>query len=61
MLEDLKERLCRANLKLNESGLVIYNWGNVSAIDRDKSIMAIKPSGFCYDELTPEKNARCGR
>lgn len=55
MLEDLKKRVYQANLKLHKSGLVIYNWGNVSGIDRDKSIIAIKPSGVCYDYLTVDK------
>ena len=55
MLESLKKQVCQANLKLNESGLVIYSWGNVSGIDRDKSIIAIKPSGVCYDDLTVDK------
>ena len=55
MLEGLKKQVCQANLRLNESGLVIYSWGNVSGIDRDKSIMAIKPSGVCYGDLTVDK------
>jgi len=55
MLEGLKKQVCQANLKLSESGLVIYSWGNVSGIDRDKSIIAIKPSGVSYDELTVDK------
>jgi len=55
MLEGLKKQVCQANLKLNKSGLVIYNWGNVSGIDRDESIIAIKPSGVSYDDLTVDK------
>lgn len=55
MLEELKERVCKANIQLRDSGLVILTWGNVSAIDRKKGLMVIKPSGVAYDDLTPEK------
>jgi len=41
MLEQMKERVWRANLQLKESGLVVLTWGNVSEIDRDKGIVAI--------------------
>lgn len=54
MLEELKERVCKANKQLRENGLVILTWGNVSAIDRKTGLMVIKPSGVSYDELTPE-------
>ena len=53
-LQELKERVCKANLELNEKNLVVYTFGNVSGIDRGKSIVAIKPSGVAYEELTPE-------
>ena len=55
MYEELKQTVCKANLELKQRGLIIYNWGNVSGIDRDNGIVAIKPSGISYDELTPEK------
>lgn len=55
MLEQLKKSVCRANLELQKQNLVIYSFGNVSGIDRKKGIVAIKPSGLSYDELTPEK------
>jgi L-ribulose-5-phosphate 4-epimerase len=55
MLEALKEAVCRANLQLKEHRLIIYSWGNVSGIDRAKGIIAIKPSGVAYSELTPDK------
>lgn len=55
MLEELKERVCKANKQLRDSGLVILTWGNVSAIDREKGLMVIKPSGVSYDDLTPDK------
>jgi L-ribulose-5-phosphate 4-epimerase len=55
MLEKLKDEVYQANMLLKESGLVVLTWGNVSAIDREKGLVAIKPSGVAYDELTPEK------
>ena len=51
MLEDLKEKVFRANLDLVKHGLVIFTWGNVSAIDREKGLVVIKPSGVSYDEM----------
>ncbi len=55
MYEDLRKTVCDANLELQRRKLVIYSWGNVSEIDRSKGVIAIKPSGVKYDELTPEK------
>ena len=55
MLKRLKIEVCEANLELKRQQLVIYSWGNVSGIDREKQIVAIKPSGVSYDELTPDK------
>ena len=55
MHEELKKTVCDANLELQKHKLVIYSWGNVSEIDRSKGIIAIKPSGVMYEELTPEK------
>jgi L-ribulose-5-phosphate 4-epimerase len=55
MLEELKKAVLEANLELNERQLVIYSWGNVSGIDRSKGIVAIKPSGIPYEELTIDK------
>ncbi|NLC39375.1 MAG: L-ribulose-5-phosphate 4-epimerase [Clostridiaceae bacterium] len=52
MLEDLKRAVLEANLELPRMGLVIYTWGNVSGIDREKGIIAIKPSGVEYDKMT---------
>lgn len=48
MLEELKEQVFNANLELVQKGLVIYTWGNVSGIDRDKGLVVIKPSGVSY-------------
>ncbi len=55
MHDELREEVCRANIELQKHKLVIYSWGNVSGIDRKNSVVAIKPSGVAYDELTPEK------
>lgn len=53
MLEELKEKVYKANLELVEHGLVIFTWGNVSAIDRNKGLVIIKPSGVSYDAMKP--------
>ncbi len=50
----LQERVCAANLELVAHGLVIGTWGNVSGIDRQAGLVAIKPSGVAYAELAPE-------
>ncbi|AHG92420.1 class II aldolase/adducin family protein (plasmid) [Gemmatirosa kalamazoonensis] len=50
----LREQVCQANLDLVKAGLVILTWGNVSGVDRDAGVMAIKPSGVAYDALRPE-------
>jgi L-ribulose-5-phosphate 4-epimerase len=55
MHEDLKKRVCQANLDLPRHGLVVFTWGNVSEIDRAAGIVAIKPSGVDYEELTFDK------
>ena len=52
MLETLKERVLKANLLLPKYGLITFTWGNVSEIDREKGIVAIKPSGVEYDVMT---------
>lgn len=51
MLEILKEEVYRANMELQEKGLIIYTWGNVSGIDREKQLIVIKPSGVDYDNM----------
>jgi L-ribulose-5-phosphate 4-epimerase len=50
----LQEECYEANIKLNALGLVIFTFGNVSAVDRAKAIFAIKPSGVPYETLKPE-------
>lgn len=54
MLEELKRQVCEANLELPRRGLVTYTWGNVSGIDRERSLVVIKPSGVSYEDLTPD-------
>jgi L-ribulose-5-phosphate 4-epimerase len=53
MLEALKKTVCEANLMLKEYHLVIFTWGNVSAIDRETGLVVIKPSGIKYDGMKP--------
>ncbi|NBI89390.1 L-ribulose-5-phosphate 4-epimerase AraD [Lachnospiraceae bacterium] len=53
-LKELKEEVYDKNLELVRRGLVIYTWGNVSAIDREREIVIIKPRGIEYEKLTPE-------
>lgn len=54
-LTALKKVVFDANLELVKHGLVIFTWGNVSAIDREKGIVVIKPSGVSYDEMKAEQ------
>jgi L-ribulose-5-phosphate 4-epimerase len=55
LLQALREEVLEANLELNRRGLVLYTFGNVSGIDRGQGLVAIKPSGVAYEELTAEK------
>ena len=55
MYEELKKTVCEANIELQVQKLTIYSWGNVSGIDRAAGVVAIKPSGVPYDQLTPDK------
>ncbi|NDV68551.1 L-ribulose-5-phosphate 4-epimerase [Dysgonomonas sp. 25] len=52
MLEALKKEVFDANIDLVKHGLVIFTWGNVSAIDRQSGLVVIKPSGVSYDTMT---------
>ena len=54
MLKKLKQEVLQANLELVKYGLVIFTWGNVSAIDRAKGLIVIKPSGVAYDDMKAE-------
>lgn len=54
MLEELKQKVYEANMMLPEYKLVTFTWGNVSAVDREKKLFVIKPSGVPYEDLKPE-------
>ena len=54
MLENLKIKVYEANLAIVKHGLVIFTWGNVSAIDRVSGYLVIKPSGVGYDQMKPD-------
>jgi L-ribulose-5-phosphate 4-epimerase len=51
-LETLKREVFNANLQLPKYGLVLFTWGNVSGIDRERGLVVIKPSGVEYDAMT---------
>jgi len=51
MLEKLKQTVFKANLQLVDYNLVIFTWGNVSAIDKETGLVVIKPSGVEYSEM----------
>lgn len=53
--QKLKEEVYRCNLQLPKNNLAIYTFGNVSGIDRERGVFAIKPSGIPYEELTSDK------
>lgn len=52
MLSELKRQVCEANLDLVRRGLVIETWGNASALDRERGLVVIKPSGVDYARMT---------
>ncbi len=54
LLRTLREDVLEANLELVRRGLVLYTFGNASGISREDGLVAIKPSGVPYAELTPE-------
>ena len=71
---EIKDQVYKCNMELPRRNVVIYTFGNVSAIDRDAGVVAIKPSGVSYERLKPqdivildlegkiiEKYARCFR
>lgn len=51
----IQQEAFEANMQLPKLGLVLFTFGNVSAVDRSLGVFAIKPSGVPYDELTPDK------
>ena len=54
MLDALKHEVLAANLELPRHGLVTFTWGNVSAIDSNRELVVIKPSGVSYDNMTAD-------
>lgn len=54
MLDTLKADVFQANIDLVKYGLVIFTWGNVSGIDRNRGLVAIKPSGVSYEDMKAE-------
>ena len=53
--KEIKQAAYEANMQLPKLNLVIFTFGNVSAVDRELGVFAIKPSGVPYEELTPKK------
>ncbi len=51
LIDTLKEKVFQANLDLVRHGLVLFTWGNVSAIDRRSGLVVIKPSGMSYQQM----------
>lgn len=51
-MQPLKKQVFEANMDLPRYGLVTFTWGNVSAIDRARGRVVIKPSGVAYDAMT---------
>ena len=51
-MKELKERAWGANMEISRHGLAIFTFGNASAFDPDKGLLAIKPSGVEYSKLT---------
>ena len=54
MLDELKQKVFEANALLPKYGLVTFTWGNVSGIDRESGLVAIKPSGVPYENMSAE-------
>jgi len=54
MLQNIKEQVYEANIRLKREGLITLTWGNVSQIDRESGLVVIKPSGISYDTMTPD-------
>jgi len=55
----LKEEAYEANMQLPALGLVLFTFGNASAVDRDKGVFAIKPSGVPYSSLKVDDIVIC--
>lgn len=53
--QKIKEECCEANRRLPQLGIVDLTFGNVSVADRDRGVLAIKPSGVPYERLQPDQ------
>jgi len=53
--DHIREEAYEANVQLPKLGLVLFTFGNVSAVDRELGVFAIKPSGVPYAKLSPKK------
>ncbi|AWH89295.1 L-ribulose-5-phosphate 4-epimerase [Limnobaculum parvum] len=53
-MKRLKQQVYEANMDLPRYGLVTFTWGNVSAIDRERQLVVIKPSGIAYEQMKVE-------
>lgn len=54
MDKEMKQEILQANLELHTRSLVLFTWGNVSGIDREKGEVTIKPSGVPYENMQVE-------
>lgn len=55
LFDNIREEAYQGNMQLPQLGLVLFTFGNVSAVDRTAGVFAIKPSGVPYNELSPDK------
>ena len=55
LYDDIKSKCLKANLGIKRHNLAIFTFGNVSVIDRERNVFAIKPSGVPYEELNKDK------
>jgi L-ribulose-5-phosphate 4-epimerase len=55
----IKQSCYKANMQLPKLNLVVFTFGNVSVVDREKAVFAIKPSGVPYDDLTEDDIVIC--
>ena len=53
--QHIQDAAYHANMQLPKLNLVLFTFGNVSVIDRNAGVFAIKPSGVPYEELSPDK------
>ena len=53
MYNRIKQEAYDANMELPKLGLVLFTFGNVSVVDRENKVFAIKPSGVPYEDLNP--------